>query len=71
MSSNTPLSTLNQAIQARQEELIDLTIELIAIPTINPPGDHYLLICEYLEKRLVSRGFEVKKTSSQGRTRRQ
>ncbi|WP_372836408.1 acetylornithine deacetylase/succinyl-diaminopimelate desuccinylase family protein, partial [Puniceibacterium confluentis] len=38
-----------------RDELIALTGDLIRIPTLNPPGDHYATICDYLEKRLSPR----------------
>ncbi|MFK8032563.1 MAG: acetylornithine deacetylase/succinyl-diaminopimelate desuccinylase family protein [Hyphomicrobiales bacterium] len=50
---------LTQIIDARREDLIELTQELIKIPTLNPPGNNYLEICEFLERRLKSKGFEV------------
>lgn len=52
-------STLSQAIDARRDNLIALTQDLIRIPTLNPPGRDYLLICEYLDKRLKQHGFET------------
>ena len=51
---------LFRAIEERREDLIALTQVLIRIPTINPPGDHYLEICEYLNQRLSESGFETK-----------
>ena len=36
----------------RRDDLIDLTQKLIKIPTLNPPGDNYLEICEYLKIRM-------------------
>ncbi|GLQ28391.1 acetylornithine deacetylase/succinyl-diaminopimelate desuccinylase family protein [Sulfitobacter pacificus] len=53
---NTPLS---EAIAAKRDDLIALTQDLIRIPTLNPPGQDYLLICEYLDKRLSAHGFET------------
>jgi len=50
---------LTQAITAKRDELIALTQDLIRIPTLNPPGQDYLAICEYLDKRLKSHGFET------------
>ena len=32
----------------RRDDLVALTAGLIRIPTVNPPGDHYREICEYL-----------------------
>ncbi|AXI48342.1 succinyl-diaminopimelate desuccinylase [Sulfitobacter sp. SK012] len=53
---NTPLS---EAINAKRDELIALTQDLIRIPTLNPPGRDYRLICEYLDRRLRKAGFET------------
>ncbi|MEX1662953.1 acetylornithine deacetylase/succinyl-diaminopimelate desuccinylase family protein [Thioclava sp. 15-R06ZXC-3] len=44
-------------IDNRRDALVALTRELIAIPTLNPPGRNYLEICEYLAARLAARGF--------------
>ncbi|MHB1111310.1 MAG: acetylornithine deacetylase/succinyl-diaminopimelate desuccinylase family protein, partial [Devosia sp.] len=54
------------AIDARREELIALTQDLIRIPTVNPPGDAYLEICEYLARRLKPRGFHVELIRAEG-----
>ncbi|HHY51020.1 MAG TPA: succinyl-diaminopimelate desuccinylase, partial [Alphaproteobacteria bacterium] len=43
---------LASEIDARREELVAFTRELIRIPTVNPPGDHYRDICELLRARL-------------------
>ncbi|WP_295537038.1 acetylornithine deacetylase/succinyl-diaminopimelate desuccinylase family protein [uncultured Thioclava sp.] len=45
------------AIDNRRDALVALTRDLIAIPTLNPPGRNYLEICEYLAARLAARGF--------------
>jgi len=44
-------------IDNRRDALVALTRDLIAIPTLNPPGRNYLEICEYLAARLAARGF--------------
>lgn len=52
-------SILSHAIAAKRDDLIALTQDLIRIPTLNPPGENYRLICEYLDKRLSGHGFET------------
>ena len=52
-------STLSNAIAAKRDDLITLTQDLIRIPTLNPPGAYYRLICEYLDTRLSAHGFET------------
>lgn len=49
--------TLHQRIENKRDDLIKLTQDLIRIPTLNPPGENYLAICEYLESRLSAKGF--------------
>ncbi|NOR62620.1 MAG: acetylornithine deacetylase/succinyl-diaminopimelate desuccinylase family protein, partial [Rhodobacteraceae bacterium] len=48
-----------QRVDSKQGELIALTQELIRIPTLNPPGEFYRDICEYLDARLRGIGFET------------
>lgn len=59
----TPLS---EAIRAKRDDLIALTQDLIRIPTLNPPGQDYLAICEYLDKRLKAHGFETQLVRAHG-----
>ena len=53
------LEKLYQRIEAKREDLIALTRDLIAIPTLNPPGENYAAICDYLDNRLTRAGFET------------
>ncbi|MEQ6249294.1 acetylornithine deacetylase/succinyl-diaminopimelate desuccinylase family protein [Sulfitobacter sp. HNIBRBA3233] len=50
---------LSNAILAKRDDLIALTQDLIRIPTLNPPGRDYRVICEYLDRRLSDHGFET------------
>jgi succinyl-diaminopimelate desuccinylase len=54
-----PLEALMRRIEARTDELVDLTQALVRIPTVNPPGDVYRDCAEYLGERLRRRGFTV------------
>jgi len=38
---------LREEIEARRDDLVALTQDLIRMPTLNPPGHGYLEICEY------------------------
>lgn len=51
------ITPLMAAIADRRDDLITLTQELIRIPTLNPPGENYGAICDYLRKRLEGAGF--------------
>ena len=46
-------------VDARRAGLVRLAQDLIAIPTLNPPGRCYLEVCEYLAERLARSGFTV------------
>ena len=54
-----PMENLCKAIDARREELVELTRALIRFPTVNPPGDAYRPCAEFIGDRLRARGFTV------------
>ena len=51
---------LVREIASRRDDLVALTQDLIRIPTINPPGEFYRDICDYLARRMERSGFDVK-----------
>ncbi len=53
-------------VDARREVLIELTQELVAIPTLNPPGQYYRDICDLLDRRLGKAGFETELIRAMG-----
>jgi succinyl-diaminopimelate desuccinylase len=57
---------LTREIASRRDDLVALTQDLIRIPTLNPPGDFYRDICEYLARRLEKSGFDVKLLRAEG-----
>ncbi|MDF3415141.1 acetylornithine deacetylase/succinyl-diaminopimelate desuccinylase family protein [Sulfitobacter sp. M57] len=59
-------TSLSDAIAGKRDDLIALTQDLIRIPTLNPPGRDYRLICEYLDKRLSAHGFETQMIRAHG-----
>lgn len=65
MDQVTPKSLLHR-IADKRDELILLTQELIRIPTLNPPGAHYLDICDFLARRLSVGGFETELIRAEG-----
>ncbi len=66
LANSQAMTDLSQAITDRRDDLIALTQDLIRIPTLNPPGDNYREICEYLDKRLQGRGFQTELIRAHG-----
>ena len=60
------IQELFTTIQANRDHLIETTVDLLKIPTFNPPGDNYLEICEHIETRLQPSGFETIKLRGEG-----
>ena len=60
------LEQLKLEVEARREDLIALTQDLIRIPTLNPPGANYREICEYLDHRLLRSGFQTELVRATG-----
>ncbi|MEM4889662.1 MAG: M20 family metallopeptidase [Thermosphaera sp.] len=42
-----------------RDYIVDLTMKLVKIPTVNPPGEHYEELAEFLAKELEGIGFHV------------
>lgn len=57
---------LIQEIANREDDLVSLLQDIIRIPTLNPPGLHYLDICEYLKARLEKSGFSCELLRAKG-----
>ncbi|MCY4543313.1 MAG: acetylornithine deacetylase/succinyl-diaminopimelate desuccinylase family protein [Rhodobacteraceae bacterium] len=57
---------LHDAVEQRRDSLVGLTRDLIAFPTVNPPGRDYIGICRFLEERLQGSGFEVELVRAKG-----
>jgi len=53
-------------IDARRDELIALTRDLVRIPTTNPPGENYTDCARLLGDRLGKRGFDVRYVRAEG-----
>ena len=57
---------LDAEIGARREELVALTLDLVRLPTVNPPGRGYRELCELLAARLRRRGFAIDLVRAEG-----
>jgi len=55
------------AVDALADEAVAFTRDLIRIPTVNPPGDHYAACAELIGRRLAACGHEVEYVAAEGR----
>ena len=62
----SPHDILQRAIDARRDELVDLTRQLIRFPTVNPPGEGYAECAEFIGARLAQRGFDIEYVRARG-----
>lgn len=60
------MDNLRSRIDGKKDDLVNLTRDLVRIPTTNPPGDCYRDITDYLEKRLAARGVECRQYRATG-----
>lgn len=56
-----------RAVEEVADEVVEFTIELIRIPTVNPPGEHYADCARAIGARLQACGFETEYLSAEGR----
>ncbi len=61
-----PMDRLFTQVDTARDALVDLTRDLVRIPTLNPPGEYYREICEFLKTRLEQRGFAVEMVRAEG-----
>jgi len=62
----TDTDALLARIEAKRDELVALTQELVRIPTVNPPGDAYEACARVLGERLRKRGFAIEYLRADG-----
>ena len=61
-----PFSPLDLRIADAETELVELTCQLIRLPTINPPGDGYAAVCDLLDDWLRPAGFAIQRVRAEG-----
>jgi succinyl-diaminopimelate desuccinylase len=52
-------SQLSKTIDDARDDIVALTVDLVRLPTINPPGEAYTPCAQYIGRRLSSSGFDV------------
>ncbi|CCN83810.1 putative Acetylornithine deacetylase/succinyl-diaminopimelate desuccinylase [Vibrio nigripulchritudo SFn27] len=60
------IKKLSELIDKKEGEIISLAQDLIAFPTVNPPGDAYKPCAEYIGNRLKNKGLNVEFVRSYG-----
>ncbi len=65
MPADIPDSVFS-TIDARRDELVELTRQLIGFPTENPPGEAYRPCAEFIGRRLERRGFSIDYVRAEG-----
>lgn len=53
------LDKVKARLDGKRDEIVVLTLDLVRIPTVNPPGDAYRACAELIGGRLRRRGFTV------------
>ena len=59
-------SLILDAVAARRDALVALTQDLVRIPTLNPPGENYRALVEWLGARMEARGWQVELIRARG-----
>ena len=54
-------------VEAARDEIVAFTAEMIRIPTVNPPGEHYRECAELVGRRLETTGLAVEYVEAEGR----
>jgi succinyl-diaminopimelate desuccinylase len=57
---------LFRAVDARIDDLVQLTVDLIRFPTVNPPGEAYTPCAEFLGERMRRLGFDTRLIRGEG-----
>ncbi|MBM3780770.1 MAG: acetylornithine deacetylase/succinyl-diaminopimelate desuccinylase family protein [Acidobacteria bacterium] len=67
MTRAAMLDRVLREVERATDEVVDFTVGMIRIPTINPPGDHYEDCGRYIGTRLAALGFETEYIAAEGR----
>jgi succinyl-diaminopimelate desuccinylase len=62
-----PIDRVAAEVDRARDEIVRYTQDLVRIPTVNPPGDHYLTCATYIGDDLNRRGYDVEYIAAEGR----
>lgn len=60
------MNALQARIEDKRDDVVELTQELVRMPTVNPPGDAYADCAEFIGQRLAGAGFQVAYVRGEG-----
>jgi len=66
-SSGLAVDRVLSAVDAASDEIVDFAVQLIRVPTVNPPGDAYDDCARLIGDKLADVGFEVEYFPAEGR----
>jgi succinyl-diaminopimelate desuccinylase len=66
-SASHPIDRIVAQVDAATDEIVGFTQDLVRIPTINPPGDHYEACAAFLGDDLSRRSYDVEYIVAEGR----
>ncbi len=62
-----PIERVVAEVDRSQDEIVRYTQDLVRIPTVNPPGQHYAAAAAYIGDDLNRRGYDVEYIAADGR----
>jgi succinyl-diaminopimelate desuccinylase len=62
-----PIERIFTEVDRAADEIVAFTVDLVRIPTVNPPGDHYGACADFLGGFLKGREFDVEYIAAEGR----
>src|SRR5882762_6879306 len=62
-----PIDRVTAEVDRARDELVKLTADLVRIPTVSPPGEHYDACAHFLGDDLARRGFAIEYIAADGR----
>jgi succinyl-diaminopimelate desuccinylase len=63
----TPIDRILAEIDRAADEIVQFTVDLVQIPTVNPPGEEYDACAHFLGEHLARTGYEVEYITADGR----
>src|SRR5919109_1785097 len=63
----TPADRIVAEVDRAADEIVQYTVDLARIPTVNPPGEEYEACARFIGEDLARRGFDVEYVAAEGR----